>query len=102
MSCTYIVYIYSHFSLMNYIPTYIHIFILLYEVKFEVHTTNSLNNRFLPLLPIATQGVLSVDDDIVIPCDVLERSVRVWTSNKKVPIPALNHLVVKNTQDTNK
>jgi hypothetical protein len=51
-------------------------------VKFEIHDKNSLNNRFYPLSPIRTTGVLSVDDDLSIPCNQLEFAVRVWAANK--------------------
>jgi len=54
------------------------------KVVFEVHTTNSLSNRFMPLQPLSTEAVLSVDDDLIIPCSVLESTLRVWTSNPDV------------------
>lgn len=51
------------------------------KAKFEVHTTNSLSNRFKPLQHVPTDAVLSVDDDLVIPCEVLNSTLRVWSSN---------------------
>ena len=75
------------------------------NVVFEVHDTNSLNHRFHRLVPVPTevrwyfiflkriphsrpyhmcvQAVLSIDDDLVIPCDVIERTLRTWWSSKR-------------------
>lgn len=55
------------------------------KVYFEVHTKNSLNNRFLPLTKesVKTHAVLSIDDDLIIPCNVLRENLRVWESYDK-------------------
>jgi hypothetical protein len=55
------------------------------KVYFEVHTKNSLNNRFLPLTKesVKTHAVLSIDDDLIIPCNVLRDNLRVWESYDK-------------------
>ena len=50
------------------------------RVRFEIHPKNSLNNRFLPLQPPPTEAVLSLDDDLIVPCSELARSLRVWSS----------------------
>ena len=50
------------------------------RVHFEVHKENSLNNRFLALQPPPTEAVLSLDDDLIVPCSELARSLRVWAS----------------------
>ncbi len=42
------------------------------NVIFEQHKTNSLNNRFRPLQPLPTEAILSIDDDLIIPCDNLK------------------------------
>jgi CTP:phosphocholine cytidylyltransferase-like protein len=54
------------------------------KVLFELHKNNSLSNRFRPLTEILTQAVLSIDDDLIVPCDDLSRSLNVWSSNKRV------------------
>lgn len=54
------------------------------KVIFEIHDNNSLNNRFKPLHEIHTNAVLSLDDDIILPCQVIEKSLKVWESNKNV------------------
>jgi hypothetical protein len=54
------------------------------KVIFEVHDSNSLNNRFKPLIDINTNAVLSLDDDIIIPCNVIEKSLNVWKANSNV------------------
>jgi hypothetical protein len=51
-------------------------------VKFEIHKKNSLNNRFLPQHEIFTEAVLSIDDDLIIPCDILARNTHSWSSFK--------------------
>jgi hypothetical protein len=52
-------------------------------VQFEVQARDSLSNRFNQVLPLLTEGVLSVDDDIIIPCDSLGASFQVWQANKR-------------------
>lgn len=52
------------------------------KVYFEVHSSNSLNNRFKALSPLSTEGVLSIDDDLIIPCDALQTSFQTWQANK--------------------
>ena len=69
---------------------------------FEIHLeNNSLTNRFIPLIPIKTevrivhsftlshyflQAVLSIDDDLIIPCSTIRDSHNVWRSNKKLVV----------------
>lgn len=52
------------------------------KVAFEVHPANSLNNRFKPLTPTPTEGVLSIDDDLIVPCGTLHTAFQVWQANK--------------------
>ncbi|EFJ50698.1 acetylglucosaminyltransferase [Volvox carteri f. nagariensis] len=42
------------------------------EVRYDIVSNSSLNNRFWPLEGLRTEAVLSLDDDIVAPCEVLE------------------------------
>ena len=44
----------------------------------QVHDVDSLNNRFRPLLPIETEAVFSVDDDLHVPCETLDFTHGVW------------------------
>jgi hypothetical protein len=53
------------------------------KVLFEVHKNNSLSNRFRPLVPIDTDGILSIDDDIFIPCEELQTLFNSWTMNRR-------------------
>ena len=64
------------------------------RVIFEVHQTNSLNHRFHNITPVPTEAVLSIDDDLVVPCDVIERSFRLWRSNKRVLVGFSPRMVV--------
>ncbi len=52
-------------------------------IEYEVHKTNSLSNRFKALSKVNTEAVLSIDDDLIISCNTLNRAVGVWNSNKK-------------------
>eukprot|EP01035_Chromulina_nebulosa_P017028 gene17028-22534_t len=53
----------------------------LQKVEFEIHLQNSLTNRFKPILNISTQAILSIDDDLIVPCEELEKTLKVWQSN---------------------
>lgn len=47
-------------------------------VRIRVEATNSLSNRFKPDPAIATRAVLSIDDDIRIPCADIEAAFADW------------------------
>ncbi|GMP22462.1 hypothetical protein CsSME_00000479 [Camellia sinensis var. sinensis] len=47
-------------------------------VRIRVENQNSLNNRFKMDPMIKTRAVLELDDDIMMPCDDLERGFKVW------------------------
>ena len=53
------------------------------KVEVERHTVNSLNNRFKALLPIETEAVFSVDDDLFIDCDTLFSAFLAWKSSPR-------------------
>lgn len=53
------------------------------RLVFETHEKDSLNNRFMPTEKITTEAVVSVDDDLIIPCDVLAENLHVWRSFDK-------------------
>lgn len=53
------------------------------RLVFEIHENDSLNNRFLPKVSIETEAVLSIDDDLIIPCDTLAENLHVWRSFDK-------------------
>ncbi|PNH01218.1 hypothetical protein TSOC_012915 [Tetrabaena socialis] len=42
------------------------------EVRYDIVSNSSLNNRFWPLEGLRTEAVLSLDDDIVAPCEALD------------------------------
>lgn len=69
------------------------------KVIFEEHPNDSLNNRFLPRLDIPTRAVLSIDDDLIIPCDELARSLNVWSSNKQALVGFSSRMVDYNVED---
>lgn len=53
-------------------------------IYFDVQTIDSLNNRFKPLPPnTRTEAILSVDDDMRIPCDELSLSFEVWRNSPR-------------------
>lgn len=47
-------------------------------VRIRVETENSLNNRFKIDPLIKTRAVLELDDDIMMPCNDVERGFKVW------------------------
>lgn len=51
-------------------------------VLFEMHTVDSLNNRFNPLLPINTDAVYSTDDDVLISCEVMTMAFKMWLNSR--------------------
>lgn len=53
------------------------------KITFEVHKENSLNNRFRAIIPVPTDAVLSIDDDIVVPCDELQTLHETWQLNQR-------------------
>lgn len=50
-------------------------------VRFDVHNTTSINNRFAPLDGLRTDAVFNVDDDMVIPCGALKDGFVAWKRN---------------------
>ena len=50
------------------------------RIVFERHSTDSLNNRFRPTVPIPTDAVFSVDDDMFLRCEALDFALGVWRS----------------------
>jgi hypothetical protein len=52
----------------------------LMNVQFDVHVNDDLNNRFKPLDDLRTDAILSIDDDVLVPCSSLEIAFSVWTS----------------------
>lgn len=53
------------------------------KVAFERQPTDSLNNRFRALLPVPTPAVLSLDDDLEIPCAQLDFAYDVWQASPR-------------------
>jgi hypothetical protein len=51
-------------------------------VLFEVHSINSLNNRFNPLQPLETETVYSTDDDVLVTCEVMTMAFKIFLNSK--------------------
>ena len=49
------------------------------KVIIERHTINSLNERYKILSPTPTLGILSLDDDVLRPCEALDATFIRWT-----------------------
>jgi len=56
------------------------------RIQYEIHDVDSLNNRFRPKLPINTEAVLSVDDDLHLPCDLLDFTHNVWRQSPRTMV----------------
>ncbi len=48
--------------------------------QLDTHETDDLNNRFKPLKGLHTDAIFSIDDDVVVPCALLEFSFGIWLS----------------------
>jgi len=51
------------------------------KVTVERHSQNSLNERFRIMLPTPTVGILSIDDDVLRPCQAIDSAFFLWTRN---------------------
>jgi hypothetical protein len=51
------------------------------KVTIERHDVNSLNERFNSLSPPPTLGILSIDDDVLRPCEAIDSGFFKWTQN---------------------
>jgi hypothetical protein len=49
------------------------------KVVIERHTENSLNERFRILIQPPTLGILSIDDDVLRPCEAIDAGFFKWT-----------------------
>ena len=67
------------------------------KVVIEKHTENKLNQRFNILIPTPTLGILSVDDDVLYPCEAVDVAFHAWTKNpeRQVGFDRRNHSVRK-------
>nr|GMC63885.1 glycosyltransferase family 64 protein C4 [Ipomoea batatas] len=50
------------------------------ELKFDINTEDSLNNRFKELTDSRTDAVFSIDDDVIFPCSSVEFAFNIWRS----------------------
>ena len=64
------------------------------KVVIERHTINSLNERFNILISTPTLGILSLDDDVLRPCEALDAAFIRWTRHpdRIVGFNARSHL----------
>ncbi|KAG2500794.1 hypothetical protein HYH03_001556 [Edaphochlamys debaryana] len=53
------------------------------EVRYDIVSNASLNNRFWPLEGLRTEAVLSLDDDIIAPCEVLDELFAAWRQDPR-------------------
>jgi hypothetical protein len=51
------------------------------NVVIERHDLNSLNERFNILEPTPTRGILSIDDDLLRPCEAIDAGFFKWTKS---------------------
>lgn len=49
-------------------------------LEIDTHQEDNLNTRFQPPKNLETQAILSVDDDVLVPCDTLKFAFTVWLS----------------------
>eukprot|EP00985_Skeletonema_marinoi_P008750 scaffold3995_cov149-Skeletonema_marinoi.AAC.2 len=66
------------------------------KVKIERHDINSLNERFKIVLDTPTLGILSLDDDVLRPCEALDAAFLRWVRHpeRMVGFDVRTHVVV--------
>ncbi|KAI5073548.1 hypothetical protein GOP47_0011561 [Adiantum capillus-veneris] len=71
------------------------------KLKIDMHDEDNLNTRFKPLDDLATNGIFSVDDDVVVPCETLGLAFNVWSSaqDSMVGFVPRMHWLQSETQD---
>jgi hypothetical protein len=64
------------------------------KVLIERHEANSLNERFNILTETPTMGILSIDDDVIRPCEAIDSGFFKWTHNphRMVGFDARDHI----------
>ena len=64
------------------------------KVVIEKHEENSLNERFRILSPTKTLGILSIDDDVLRPCEAIDSGFFKWTQfpNRMIGFDARVHV----------
>jgi hypothetical protein len=64
------------------------------KVVIERHEENSLNERFRILSPPPTRGILSIDDDVIRPCEAIDSGFFKWTKfpDRMVGFDARTHV----------
>ena len=69
------------------------------EVVFDVHEKNSINNRFVPLKGLRTDGVFNVDDDILVDCSSLYFAFQTWRTSRDTLVGFNPRIHSKNVGD---
>ncbi|KAG5178560.1 exostosin, partial [Tribonema minus] len=67
-------------------------------IEFELHTTDSLNNRFNALSPPPTEGVFSVDDDMLFKCEDLKFAHQTWRAASETMVGFVPRLVTRDEE----
>ncbi|CAM9105372.1 unnamed protein product [Choristocarpus tenellus] len=70
------------------------------KIEFEIHDTSSLSHRFHAIEPIETDGVFSVDDDVIVPCGDLWFAFETWVSSSATMVGFHPRLVTYDKHST--
>ena len=70
------------------------------KVVIERHDVNTLNERFNILLPPPTLGILSIDDDVLRPCEAMDAGFFKWTESPDRMVGFDGRLHVENSDGT--
>ena len=64
------------------------------KIVIERHVENSLNERFNMIEPVPTLGILSIDDDVLRPCEAIDSGFFKWVKSphRMVGFDARNHV----------
>ncbi|GAV56776.1 Glyco_transf_64 domain-containing protein [Cephalotus follicularis] len=73
------------------------------KLKFDINEEDSLNNRFKEIKDLETDGVFSIDDDVIFPCSTVEFAFKVWQSapDTMVGFVPRRHWIDKSKGNTN-
>jgi len=66
-------------------------------VRVELFDVDSLNNRFKLLETPATDAIFSVDDDLIVSCEVLQNMIDIWASAPRQMVGVAPRLVSRDT-----
>ena len=69
-------------------------------VRLELFSVDSLNNRFTLLEAPAADAIFSVDDDLIVSCEILQSMVNIWASAQRQMVGVAPRLVSRDPTES--